>query len=133
MKDERDITPKFGTKIIPEFIKKSKKIEEEIEEEIDTNTPPITGDSQAADSGQRTLLNWKKGYNRLATVLSVVWVPFCVYTWWVIENYFSYPHFYKSFLTPAIMGLVLLWVVIPFFAYVINWVIRGFTDKPEDQ
>ena len=65
MEDKKDKTPKYGTEIIPGFIKKV----ERTEEKIDTTTPSITGNSQAADLGQPPVLNWKKGYNRLATVL----------------------------------------------------------------
>jgi len=68
MEDKKDRTPKHGTEIIPDYIKKV----ERTEEKIATTTPSITGDSQAADLGQPPVLNWKKGYNRLATVLSVI-------------------------------------------------------------
>ena len=49
MEDKKDRTPKHGSPIIPNFIKKV----ERTEEEIDANTPSITGDSQAADIDQR--------------------------------------------------------------------------------
>ena len=114
MEDKKDRTPKHGSPIIPE---------------------PITGGSQAADLGQRPLLNWKKGHNRLATVLSVPWVllTFVAYAT-------NYQDDWLTYLIALPTGLFVLWAVIPFVVSIVSpslidvakWVVEGFTDKPED-
>ncbi len=118
MEDKKDRTPKHGSPIIPNFIKKV----ERTEEEIDTNTPSITGDRQVTDLGQRSRLNWKKGYNRLATILSVLWVLIS----------FERGINREQFIVFSIAGVVVLWVVVPLLVYVTKWVISGFTDTDKE-
>ncbi len=118
MEDKKDRTPKHGTEIIPNFIKKV----ERTEKEIDANTPSITGDSQVTDLGQRPRLNWKKGYNRLAYILSVLWVLIS----------FERSINREQFIVFSTVGVVVLWVVVPLLVYVIKWVIRGFTDTDKE-
>jgi len=120
MEDKKDRTPKHGSLIIPNFIKKV----ERTEEEIDTNTPSITGDNQVTDLGQRPRLNWKKGYNRLASILSVVWILISFELFRGINS--------EQFIVSSIAGVVVLWVVVPLLAYVIRWIIRGFTDTDKE-
>ena len=96
----------YGTPIIPE---------------------PITGDSQAADLGQRPLINWKKGYNRLATVLSVPWV---LLTFGAYAT--NYQDDWLTYLIALPTGLFVLWAVIHWLIDVAKWVVEGFTDKLED-
>ena len=120
MEDKKDRTPKYGTPIIPNFIKKV----ERTEEEIDTNTPPITGDSQATDIDQQPRLNWKEGYKRLAMVLSVVWILISFEIYRGLNP--------EQFILSSIAGVVVLCVVIPLLVYVIKWVIRGFADTDKE-
>ena len=120
MEDKKDKTPKYGTEIIPNFIKKV----ERTEEEIDTNTPSITGDSQVTDLDQRPRLNWKKGYNRLASILSVLWVLISFELYRDINL--------EQFIVFSIVGVVVLWVVVPLLVYVTKWVISGFTDTDKE-
>ncbi len=120
MDDKKDRTPKHGSPIIPKFIKKV----ERTEEEIDANTPSITGDRQVTDLGQRPRLNWKKGYNRLASILSMLWVLISFELFRGINS--------EQFIVSSIAGVVVLCVVIPLLVYVIKWVISGFTDTDKE-
>lgn len=120
MEDKKDRTPKYGTPIIPNFIKKV----ERTEEEIDANTPPITGDSQATDLDQRPRLNWKEGYKRLAMVLSVVWI--------LISFEIHRDLNPEQFILSAIAGLIVLWVCVPLLVYIFKWIISGFTDTDKE-
>ena len=86
------------------------------------------------------MVNWKKGYRRIALSLSVPWVLFFVGH--SINNIFNgnferHPEWVWEM--PAVLfgGLALVWVGIPWLVYClkwfITWIITGFTDKPEGE
>ena len=88
--------------------------------------------SQAADKGQRTPLNWQKGYDRIATVLSVLWCLFVLSKWLNLTLMIGFsPSSSSKYFAVMCIGLFILWVIPPSLVYLINWFIKGFTDKPE--
>ena len=103
MEDKKDRTPQHGTQITPE---------------------PITGDSQVTALGQRPRINWKEGYNRLASILSVLWVVISFELYRDINL--------EQFIVFSIAGVAVLWVVVPLLVYVIKCVIRDFTDTDKE-
>jgi ACR3 family arsenite efflux pump ArsB len=118
MEDEKDVTPPFGTEIIPEPIKE--------------NVSPQL-------MSRLRLFNWKKGYIRLAAVLSVIWF-LLILVGLGMDYSFTHDPFLELLFKPVGIGLFFLWVVVPFLlwavapflVYVTEWVISGFTDTDKD-
>ena len=127
LKEELDKTPIFGTEIISEPILKEE-IDKTPKSEPEIISEPIKRNMLLQLLSWLRLLNWKKGYSRLAAVLSVIGLL------WYAAFFF---HFidrangdgeWLEGLIVLVNCLVFIWVVVPFLVYVTKWVISGFTD-----